>query len=175
MNRCPLLKAIGPHDCGYSKTNSIVCPLCGSEYQSVGDSYTVPGNANYEAWEGRGDLLVIPFCGECGHRWELCFGSHKGNTFAYVRGIEDAGADVVRLAELGRKYRYVPQRRYENDAGKEQITEKQLAFIDRLRVSRSSDVHELEELINGYWNLSSMADWTKADGMFVIGILTKLS
>jgi hypothetical protein len=62
------------------------CPVCSDSYQHVETWQVVPGRDNYEAgWGGRGDLVVLPVWGECEHRWELCFGSHKGETFCFVR------------------------------------------------------------------------------------------
>ena len=62
------------------------CPICSDTYQHAGAYQRVPGHDSYEAgWGGRGDLVIVPVWGECGHRWELCFGSHKGETFAFVR------------------------------------------------------------------------------------------
>jgi hypothetical protein len=42
-------------------------------------------------------LVVVPVWGECEHRWELCFGAHKGETFCFVR----AGPRVENLTEWG--------------------------------------------------------------------------
>lgn len=62
------------------------CPVCGFEYQKAGDPETVMGSDNYEAgWGGRGDLLRIPFKGECGSVWYFCFGFHKGETAVFVQ------------------------------------------------------------------------------------------
>ena len=62
------------------------CPICGDTYQHAGARQHIPGHDDYQAgWGGRGDLIVVPVWGECEHRWELCFGSHKGETFAFVR------------------------------------------------------------------------------------------
>jgi hypothetical protein len=62
------------------------CPVCADTYQHVETWQVVPGRDSYEAgWGGRGDLVVLPIWGECEHRWELCFGSHKGETFCFVR------------------------------------------------------------------------------------------
>lgn len=62
------------------------CPLCRDTYQHTDTPQTIAGNDNYAAgWEGRGDLLMIPIEGECGHLWEICFGFHKGETFVFVR------------------------------------------------------------------------------------------
>ncbi len=63
----------------------LVCPDCSLEYTHIGEPRKVSGNDSYDAWSGRGDLLVIPFTGECGSEWEICFGFHKGYTDAFVR------------------------------------------------------------------------------------------
>jgi len=73
---------VGGHENFYSM---LVCPVCSFEYTHIGEPRTVNGNDNYDAWSGRGDLLVIPFTGECGSEWEICFGFHKGNTDTFVR------------------------------------------------------------------------------------------
>ena len=70
------------------RTDIIVCPVCGYNYQHLGIPFVIDGNDNYEArWGGRGDLTVIPVYGECGCKWELCFGEHKGNIESFVRII----------------------------------------------------------------------------------------
>ena len=63
------------------------CPICADTYQHVTSSWQhIPGRDNYEAgWGGRGDLVMLPLWGECGHRWELCLGTHKGETFVFIR------------------------------------------------------------------------------------------
>ena len=63
----------------------LVCPVCSFEYNHIGEPRKVSGNDNYDAWQGRGDLLVVPFKAECGSEWEICFGFHKGQTNAFVR------------------------------------------------------------------------------------------
>lgn len=63
----------------------LVCPVCSFSYNHIGEHRKVSGKDSYEAWIGRGDLLVIPFTGECGSEWEICFGFHKGETNAFVR------------------------------------------------------------------------------------------
>lgn len=63
----------------------LVCPVCSGEYNHIGEPRKLMGNDSYDAWQGRGDLLAIPFNGECGSDWEICFGFHKGNTNAFVR------------------------------------------------------------------------------------------
>lgn len=63
----------------------LACPDCSFEYTHIGEPRKVSGNDDYAAWLGRGDFLVIPFTGECGSEWEICFGFHKGQTDAFVR------------------------------------------------------------------------------------------
>jgi hypothetical protein len=66
------------------------CPICSDTYQHAETWQHIPGRDNYEAgWGGRGDLVIIPVWGECEHRWELCFGAHKGETFCFVRVPHD--------------------------------------------------------------------------------------
>lgn len=63
------------------------CPAfgCGDNYQHVGLPFVVDGRDEYAAhWGGRGDLVVVPFWGECGHTWEVCFGFHKGDTVIFT-------------------------------------------------------------------------------------------
>jgi hypothetical protein len=43
------------------------------------------GDRYRAGWSGRGDLLVVPVEGECGHNWEVCFGFHKGETILFAR------------------------------------------------------------------------------------------
>ncbi len=62
------------------------CPVCQDAYQRTGSPFTIHGMDDYKAgWGGRGDLLIIPVEGECGHAWELCLGFHKGMTVAFAR------------------------------------------------------------------------------------------
>ena len=66
----------------------ITCPVCGGNYQhSLPDAIKVKdGQDDYKAERNvRGDVISIPFHGECGHVWELCLGFHKGNTLVFVK------------------------------------------------------------------------------------------
>ena len=66
----------------------VKCPVCRFEYVHMSQIIEhVRGKDNYEAWEGRGDLIRIPFNCEEGHSWDLCFGEHKGMTFAFLDGF----------------------------------------------------------------------------------------
>ena len=60
------------------------CPICRFEYQRFSDPELISGEDNYKAWHGRGDLIKIPFFGECGHNWNICIGHHKGQSFAFI-------------------------------------------------------------------------------------------
>jgi hypothetical protein len=71
---------------GRPQFKRLVCPVCSDTFQHVETWQRIEGRDNYEAgWGGRGDLIVVPIWGECEHRWELCFGFHKGETFGFVR------------------------------------------------------------------------------------------
>ena|SRR5690349_7636910 len=78
----------GPRD----DLQALACPVCGDTYHHWRTPHEVPGNDNYEAgWPGRGNLLVIPIDGECGHYWELCLGSHKGDVAIFARYYDKGG------------------------------------------------------------------------------------
>ena len=65
---------------------AVLCPCCGDYNQHVGDPHVIDGEDDYRAgWGGRGDLVLVPFWGECGSEWDICFGFHKGSTEAFVR------------------------------------------------------------------------------------------
>lgn len=71
------------------QTSHLVCPVCGYEYQHIGDFHVIHGENAYKAgWGGRGSLYVLSVFGECGCQWELCFGEHKGNIECFTRVIE---------------------------------------------------------------------------------------
>jgi hypothetical protein len=60
----------------------LACPVCQSTYQCT----ETPVEASVDdPWSGRGDLLIVPIRGECKHRWEICFGFHKGETECFAR------------------------------------------------------------------------------------------
>ena len=83
MKRLRLIEGV------FSAAQGLACPVClgdSGEFQHAGEPRVIPGNDSYEAgWPGRGDLIVIPFSGECGHDWELCVGFHKGNNSIFAR------------------------------------------------------------------------------------------
>ena len=86
-------------------TESVKCPECGFEYQHFEDPYIKNSNDNYEAgWGGRGDLLVVPMWGECGSKWEICLGFHKGQTGAFInliKSCKDADCYVYFIEAVG--------------------------------------------------------------------------
>jgi hypothetical protein len=72
---------------------ALKCPVCGDTYQHIGKEVGPPqlmdGENAYAAdWWGKGDLIVIPVAGECGHKWEICFGFHKGDTAVFARTLD---------------------------------------------------------------------------------------
>lgn len=80
---------------GDATFSHLSCPNCGSEFQHLGEPVTIAGNDNYEAkWGGRGDLVAVPIEGECGSRWEICFGFHKGNTATFARITKSCQKDL---------------------------------------------------------------------------------
>jgi hypothetical protein len=82
----PIEEALQPGYIDSTHGRHLLCPVCGFEYQHWAEPFIKPGNDNYEAsWGGRGDLLVIPMRGECGHEWDICIGTHKGYSELFVR------------------------------------------------------------------------------------------
>lgn len=61
----------------------VLCPVCRHDYTHPVDPIMVDGEDAGKAWSGRGDAVKVPFVGECGHRFALCFGFHKGQTFCF--------------------------------------------------------------------------------------------
>lgn len=75
------------------------CPACGFENSHFENPETIDGKDGYAAnWGGRGDLIVIPMWSECGHKWEICIGFHKGYSGIFVRnsGSFDNFDDVIK-------------------------------------------------------------------------------
>jgi len=61
----------------------IACPVCGCNYQHHFSRVSI--RAAGREGSVKGDVISIPFHGECGHVWELCLGFHKGNTLIFVK------------------------------------------------------------------------------------------
>jgi hypothetical protein len=62
---------------------AVHCPVCGDSYTHPGEPERIKGRDNYEAWEGRGDLVTVTFWCESGHTFSLNFGFHKGSTICF--------------------------------------------------------------------------------------------
>lgn len=85
-----ILKCIERVDAGWNDgAKNLLCPVCGFNYNHIEPPYLTDGNDDYAAgWGGRGDLAVVPMWGECGSKWEVCIGFHKGQSPIFVRVIE---------------------------------------------------------------------------------------
>lgn len=97
----------------FSDDRFIECPYCkdNNGYVHLGLPKHISGKDNYEGSKiydigVRGDVLVIPFWCEGGHRWVLVLGEHKGNIIYKVvltdfESLEDdeAIAKKQRLAQ----------------------------------------------------------------------------
>lgn len=72
----------------------VTCPICGFDYNHISEPIFENGKDNYESSASayRGNLARIPFECENGHKWELCLGFHKGNTFAFFRDPRNESA-----------------------------------------------------------------------------------
>jgi hypothetical protein len=144
--------------------STLVCPVCSFDYNHIGKPRRVQGGDAYLAWAGRGDLLVIPFSGECGSEWELCFGFHKGQSSGFVRVsksctedsylyfIEAVGTDYIKIGRSGN-----PEKR------KQQLatgSPNELALLGAI-----SGGAELErELHQKFDNLRERGEWFRSSG-----------
>lgn len=63
----------------------ILCPECKYHYVHFCLPYMVPGNDRGDAWDGRGDLMVLPMWSECGSEWDICIGFDKGSSIIFNR------------------------------------------------------------------------------------------
>jgi hypothetical protein len=85
----------------------VICPVCGFNYTRIQNQKLIDGNDDYQAWAGRGDVAKLLFVGECGAEWHMCFGFHKGTTYAYaevLRSCKDSGDDDKPRAPVVRVY-----------------------------------------------------------------------
>lgn len=62
----------------------LVCPVCRFEFVHIREVEKIDGRDNYEAWEGRGDVIKLHAECEGGHEYWICFGFHKGNTSVWT-------------------------------------------------------------------------------------------
>lgn len=68
---------------------TLTCPVCQHEYNHLDTPRLVEGHDDYKAWEGRGDLVVVPIKGECGSLFEIHFGFHKGQIAVFARVVKE--------------------------------------------------------------------------------------
>lgn len=60
------------------------CPVCNCD-----NTHIEPPHLNYNAqWEGQGELAITPLWSECGSKWQVCLGFHKGQTAIFIRLIK---------------------------------------------------------------------------------------
>lgn len=78
----PLEMGLGPSDVD-GLGDLLKCPICGFEWTHLGVPVMLATD-NGRAWGGRGNCLVIPVNGECGHSWNICIGYHKGQNFIFI-------------------------------------------------------------------------------------------
>lgn len=85
-----VLQSIDKDDAGWGdQKHNLLCPICRNNYQHMERPESQNSRDSYGAnWEGRGDLIIVPMSGECGSKWELCLGFHKGDTVIFSRVIE---------------------------------------------------------------------------------------
>ena len=85
-----IFESIETDDPGWGdESRLLLCPVCKFDYTHVDPPYIKDGGDNYEArWGGRGDLAVLPMWSECGSKWQVCVGFHKGQSAIFTRVIE---------------------------------------------------------------------------------------
>ncbi len=84
----PLQRVIDKGEGGwadYPAFKRLLCPVCGDYNQHTGSPQMVSEDDYQSGWGGRGDVIIVPMQAECDHKWEICFGFHKGETFAFAR------------------------------------------------------------------------------------------
>lgn len=84
-----ILPIISKGDAGWGDgKRNLLCPVCEGTYNHIEKPSYQDGRDDYAAhWDGRGDLIIIPLWGECGSKWELCVGFHKGESSVFARVI----------------------------------------------------------------------------------------
>lgn len=70
---------------GNLPSKEILCPKCKWEYVHLEAPYLINSKDNYQAWEGRGNAIVIPGWCEENHKFEIWIGHHKGNTHIFTK------------------------------------------------------------------------------------------
>ena len=91
---------------------SILCPVCGSDYNHIRCAYTRLGSdpveaGVYDGTQARGktmerrSALVVVFDGECNHSWEWEIQQHKGNNWLTVSQVPSIDRFFPRQLEEG--------------------------------------------------------------------------
>lgn len=82
-----ILPVISNDDAGWGDgARNLLCPICGHTYNHMEAPVVTGTQGDYAGdWHGRGALTVIPMWSECGSKWELCMGFHKGETCIFAR------------------------------------------------------------------------------------------
>lgn len=70
----------------YYGESHVLCPVCGYSFvHHENRADIINGKDAYDAAPEmvRGDVIAMPMWGECGHKFLLCFGFHKGCTLTW--------------------------------------------------------------------------------------------
>lgn len=80
-----ILPLLSPHQIASgSGQRNMICPVC----QCPNSHVQAPYMYIDDKWHGNGVLAVTPLEGECGSKWQVCIGSHKGDAPIFVRVVE---------------------------------------------------------------------------------------
>ena len=69
---------------GGSGQRNLYCPVCGCINTHLEPPYLKVG----DKWQGNGELAITPLWSECGSKWEVCIGFHKGDAPIFVRVLK---------------------------------------------------------------------------------------
>jgi len=70
----------------------VVCPCCGFDHTHPVGTFQRDGQDDYKAfWGGRGSASGVVMVGECGSRFEIGIGNHKGQSYTFCRVYVDCG------------------------------------------------------------------------------------
>lgn len=156
------------HDGDWGHT--LHCPACNFDYVHIGvPEYKI--SDNYDAWQGRGDAILIPMFCEGGHVWKLRFGFHKGQSFA---AIEDLCLQIEispKTAAMMKKYTYDPVTRYHNGLGSRPASEAQLSYMRSLGTRNPVAYREMVQMLCEVWHLGDESHFTMAEAGHIISRL----
>jgi hypothetical protein len=83
-----ILKIISSEYFGGSWARILCCPECGHDFSHTEPPYHQVGE-EYKMFSGRGgELSITPLWSECGSKWQVCIGFHKGQAPIFVRMIK---------------------------------------------------------------------------------------